>query len=47
MIAGVVVLHIWALHVVGQNNPTGLEIKTKSDTVPMTPYAMMKDFVGL
>ena len=47
MIAGVVVLHIWALHVVGQNNPTGIEVKTKSDTVPMTPYAMMKDFVGL
>ena len=25
-IAGAVGLHIWALHVVGQNNPTGLEI---------------------
>ena len=25
VIAGVVVLHIWALHVVGQNNPTGVE----------------------
>ncbi len=25
VIAGVVVLHIWALHVVGQNNPTGIE----------------------
>ncbi len=24
VIAGVVVLHIWALHVVGQNNPTGV-----------------------
>src|SRR5215475_2832231 len=31
VIAGVVALHIWALHVVGQNNPTGIEIKTKSD----------------
>lgn len=47
VIAGVVILHIWALHVVGQNNPTGIEVKTKSDTVPMTPYAVMKDFVGL
>ena len=28
VIAGVVGLHIWALHVVGQNNPTGLDIKT-------------------
>ena len=29
VIAGVVVLHIWALHVVGQNNPTGVEPKTE------------------
>ena len=28
VIAGVVGLHIWALHVVGQNNPTGLDIKS-------------------
>ena len=28
VIAGVVVLHVWALHVVGQNNPTGVEPKT-------------------
>ncbi|MBV1693454.1 MAG: cytochrome b N-terminal domain-containing protein [Hyphomicrobiales bacterium] len=47
VIAGVVALHIWALHVVGQNNPTGIEIKTKADTVPMSPYAVMKDAVGL
>jgi ubiquinol-cytochrome c reductase cytochrome b/c1 subunit len=43
VIAGVVVLHIWALHVVGQNNPTGVEPKTSQDTVPFTPYATMKD----
>ncbi len=47
VIAGVVGLHIWALHVVGQNNPTGVEIKTKSDSVPMAPYAVMKDAFGL
>ncbi len=35
MIAGVVVLHIWALHVVGQTNPTGVEVKTKTDTVAL------------
>ena len=35
VIAGLVVLHLWALHVVGQNNPTGLDIKTKSDAVPI------------
>ena len=32
VIAGLVGLHIWALHVVGQNNPTGLDIKSKADT---------------
>jgi ubiquinol-cytochrome c reductase cytochrome b subunit len=47
VIFGVVILHIWALHVVGQNNPTGLEIKTKSDSVPMYPYAVMKDAFAL
>ena len=43
MIAGVVVLHIWALHVVGQTNPTGIEVKSKTDTVAFTPYATIKD----
>jgi ubiquinol-cytochrome c reductase cytochrome b/c1 subunit len=43
VIAGVVVLHIWALHVVGQNNPTGVEPKTPKDTVAFTPYATVKD----
>jgi len=43
VIAGVVVLHIWALHVVGQNNPAGVEPKTAKDTVPFTPYATVKD----
>jgi quinol-cytochrome oxidoreductase complex cytochrome b subunit len=43
MIAGVVVLHVWALHVVGQNNPTGVDPKSKSDTLPFTPYATVKD----
>ena len=43
VIAGVVVLHIWALHVVGQNNPTGVEPKSEKDTVAFTPYATIKD----
>jgi len=43
MIAGVTVLHVWALHVAGQNNPMGVEIKSKKDTVPFTPYATVKD----
>ncbi len=43
MIAGVVVLHVWALHVTGQTNPTGIEVKSKTDTLPFTPYATIKD----
>ncbi|MCY6379539.1 cytochrome b [Hoeflea prorocentri] len=43
MIAGVVILHVWALHVTGQTNPTGVEVKSKTDTVPFTPYATVKD----
>ncbi len=46
MIAGVVVLHIWALHVAGQNNPAGVEPKTEKDTVAFTPYATIKDLFG-
>jgi ubiquinol-cytochrome c reductase cytochrome b/c1 subunit len=47
VIAGVVVLHVWALHVTGQNNPTGVEPKTEKDTVPFTPYATLKDAFGM
>lgn len=48
MIFGVVILHIWALHVVGQNNPTGVEVKNvQKDTVPFTPYATIKDIFGM
>ncbi len=43
MIAGVVGLHIWALHVPGNNNPTGVEVKSKADTVPFHPYYTVKD----
>ncbi|MBI5263074.1 MAG: cytochrome b N-terminal domain-containing protein [Bradyrhizobium sp.] len=46
LIAGVVVLHVWALHVAGQNNPAGVEAKTEKDTVPFTPYATIKDLFG-
>jgi ubiquinol-cytochrome c reductase cytochrome b/c1 subunit len=47
VIAGVVVLHIWALHVAGQNNPAGVEPKSEKDTVPFTPHATIKDMFGL
>jgi len=43
MIAGVVILHVWTLHVTGQTNPTGVEVKSKQDVIPFTPYATIKD----
>ncbi|MFZ5719351.1 MAG: cytochrome b [Pseudomonadota bacterium] len=43
VIAGLVVLHIWALHVPGNNNPTGVNVKSKEDTVPFHPYYTVKD----
>lgn len=47
MIAGVVILHVWALHVTGQTNPTGVEVKSKTDTVAFTPFATVKDAFAL
>lgn len=47
-IFGVVVLHVWALHVPGNNNPTGVEVKdVKKDTVPFHPYYTVKDGFGI
>jgi ubiquinol-cytochrome c reductase cytochrome b/c1 subunit len=43
VILGVVVLHVWALHVSGQNNPAGVEPRSKQETVPFTPHATIKD----
>jgi ubiquinol-cytochrome c reductase cytochrome b subunit len=47
VIAGVVILHIWALHIPGSTNPTGVEVKSESDTVPFHPYYTAKDGFGL
>jgi ubiquinol-cytochrome c reductase cytochrome b subunit len=47
VIAGVVILHIWALHIPGSTNPTGVEVKKESDTVPFHPYYTAKDGFGL
>jgi ubiquinol-cytochrome c reductase cytochrome b subunit len=43
VILGVVILHIWALHIPGSSNPTGVEVKSESDTVPFFPYFIAKD----
>ena len=45
--AGVVILHIWALHIPGSSNPTGVEVKREADTVPFHPYYTAKDGFGL
>jgi ubiquinol-cytochrome c reductase cytochrome b subunit len=48
MIVGVVILHVWALHVAGQNNPDGVEVQNvERDTVAFTPYATIKDLFGV
>lgn len=43
VIAGVVIMHIWALHIPGSNNPTGVDVKGPQDTVPFHPYYTAKD----
>ncbi len=48
LIFGLVILHIWALHVPGNNNPIGIELKKPSkDTVPFHPYIVIKDLFAL
>jgi ubiquinol-cytochrome c reductase cytochrome b subunit len=42
VIAGVTVLHVWALHHVGNNNPTGIDPKGPQDTLPLMPYYTSK-----
>ena len=43
VLAALVALHIWALHVPGNNNPTGVSVKSSQDTLPFHPYYTMKD----
>jgi ubiquinol-cytochrome c reductase cytochrome b/c1 subunit len=44
VIVAFVGLHVWALHVTGQNNPDGVEVRNvERDTVAFTPYATIKD----
>ena len=53
VIAGLVVLHIWAFHTTGNNNPTGVEVRRTSkddaekDTLPFWPYFVIKDLFAL
>jgi quinol-cytochrome oxidoreductase complex cytochrome b subunit len=43
VIAGVVALHIWAVHIPGNNNPLGIDVKSPRDTVAFHPYYTVKD----
>ena len=47
MIFGVVLLHVWAFHTTGNNNPSGVQPKTKQDTVPFHPYYTVKDLFAI
>jgi ubiquinol-cytochrome c reductase cytochrome b subunit len=47
VIVGVVVLHIVALHRFGSNNPLGIDVRGKQDSIPFHPYYTVKDMFGL
>ncbi|MDO7629564.1 MAG: cytochrome b N-terminal domain-containing protein [Loktanella sp.] len=53
IIAGLVIVHIWAFHSTGNNNPTGVEVRrgsvaeAKKDTLPFWPYFVIKDLFAL
>jgi ubiquinol-cytochrome c reductase cytochrome b subunit len=47
VLAALVFLHIWALHIPGNNNPTGVEPKSEADTIPFHPYYTMKDLFAI
>lgn len=47
VLVGVIFLHVAALHIVGSNNPLGIDVKTPQDTIPFHPYYTIKDMVGM
>jgi ubiquinol-cytochrome c reductase cytochrome b subunit len=47
VLAALVFLHIWALHVTGNNNPDGIDVKDEQDTLPFHPYYTMKDLFAI
>jgi quinol-cytochrome oxidoreductase complex cytochrome b subunit len=47
VIAGVVVLHLVALHSHGSNNPLGIDHRGPQDSIPFHPYYTVKDLFGL
>ena len=53
IIAGLVIVHIWAFHTTGNSNPSGVEVRrdskenAKKDTLPFWPYFVIKDLFAL
>ena len=47
VLIGIVFLHVAALHIVGSNNPLGIDPEGPQDTLPFHPYYTVKDSVGL
>jgi ubiquinol-cytochrome c reductase cytochrome b subunit len=48
VLVGLVALHIWALHVPGNNNPTGVDLRDPAkEAVPFHPYYTAKDLFAL
>ncbi len=47
LIVGLVLLHLWALHEHGSNNPLGIDAKGPQDKIPFHPYYTVKDLFGL
>ena len=46
VIVGLVIFHIWALHIPGSNNPIGIDV-APADKIPFHPYYTVKDAFGL
>ncbi|HEX9647943.1 MAG TPA: cytochrome b N-terminal domain-containing protein [Alphaproteobacteria bacterium] len=47
VIVGLVILHLWALHRFGSNNPVGIDTKGGKDEIPFHPYYTIKDLFGI
>lgn len=53
VILGLTIVHVWAFHTTGNNNPTGVEVRrtskeeAKKDTLPFWPYFVIKDLFAL
>ncbi|ARE40802.1 Ubiquinol--cytochrome c reductase, cytochrome B subunit [Rhodovulum sp. P5] len=53
IILGLAIVHVWAFHTTGNNNPSGVEVRrgskeeAKKDTLPFWPYFVIKDLFAL